>query len=264
VDVNIINTTKIEKTSTYSPGQTVFVYRNDRYYYPAIINDVFDKRIRVTFLKGGSAKVSKKHIIELDEALKTMRFERTWDSKYFKVYSNVVIANCKPLTVSYGSVFSEDVELRHLRCSKPEETTYNYSGRSVDVFFRTIFGIIGGAFGGFIGGAVGVLAGLWDDINNIMQAEVLLYGYSNILWINGDNGIIMGIIPGAIAGISGVGFGHFRWQLWIPFVCGAMGGFITGAIYGDSYLAIILGLSCAFGASGGAYLGLHISKNTFK
>ena len=100
----------------FSFGQTIFVRWDDGYYYPAIVGKAFGDKIRVAYLDGDLGEVSKAHIVELQEALETMKLEGNWQNR--GGFYPGVISSRQPMTMSYDDGDVEQIDLRQLRGAK--------------------------------------------------------------------------------------------------------------------------------------------------
>ena len=100
---------------TVSLGQKVFAFWDDGngYYYPAVVGKDLGDKIEVTFMDGDSGVVSKADIVELQEALETMKLEGNWKNcgGFFPGY----ISSQHTMTMSYDDGDVEQIELRQLR-----------------------------------------------------------------------------------------------------------------------------------------------------
>ena len=104
---------------TISPEQTVFARWLDGYYYPAVVEEVFENEVKVSFLDGDSGLVLKGHIIELQEALQTMKLQGNWQNRGF--FFKGTLKGQEPMTMYYDDGDIEQVELKQLRGEKPGE-----------------------------------------------------------------------------------------------------------------------------------------------
>ena len=108
-----------------SPGQTVFARWRNGYYYPAIADAVLEDHIQAAFLDGYRAQVSKEHVLELEEAYKTLDFQGNW--KHGGLFFKGVIASHDPMIMHYKDGDVEQIELSQLRGKppKPDKKTAN-------------------------------------------------------------------------------------------------------------------------------------------
>jgi len=105
---------------TISPGQTVFARWKKRYYYPAIVDEVFDTHVNVTYLDKEVAVVAKEHIIPLQAAFDTLQFQGNW--QHGGLYYKGKLASQLPLIMHYNDGDVEQVDLSQLRGTRPELT----------------------------------------------------------------------------------------------------------------------------------------------
>lgn len=99
--------------SVIQTGQTCFALWRDKYYYPAVIEDVLLHRVKVAFLDGHKGEVREEDIVDLQEAFKTMRFQGRW--KNGLVFYKGTITSHNPMVMKYDDGYVEQIELKQLR-----------------------------------------------------------------------------------------------------------------------------------------------------
>ncbi|MCL2367677.1 MAG: hypothetical protein FWC72_01665 [Oscillospiraceae bacterium] len=102
-----------------SPGQTIFARWKNSYYYPAVVDEVLDNQIKVTYLDGDKGTVAREHILELQEAFETLNFQGNW--KHGGIFFKGALASHQPpLVMHYNDGDVEQVELVQLRGAMPK------------------------------------------------------------------------------------------------------------------------------------------------
>jgi len=61
-----------------SPGQTVFARWGEKYYYPALVDEVLEQQIRVSYLDGDVGLVAKEDVLELQKGFEMLQFQGNW------------------------------------------------------------------------------------------------------------------------------------------------------------------------------------------
>ena len=100
-----------------SSGQTVFARWKDGYYYPAIVDEVLGSEIKVSYLDGYTGQVSREHVVELQEAFQTMKFQGNW--KNGGLFFKGTLSSQLPMIMNYDDGDVEQIALVQLRGSKP-------------------------------------------------------------------------------------------------------------------------------------------------
>ncbi|MCL2562824.1 MAG: hypothetical protein FWE08_02140 [Oscillospiraceae bacterium] len=105
-----------------TPGQTVFARWKNSYYYPAIVNEILDDQINVSFLDGCTGSAAREHVMELEEALQNLTLQGNW--KHGGFFFKGVLASRNPLIMNYNDGDVEQIELSQLRGKRlsPGET----------------------------------------------------------------------------------------------------------------------------------------------
>jgi len=101
------------------PEQTVFARWMDGYYYPAVVDEDLGSDVKVSFLDGYFGLASKEHVVELQEALRTMQLQGNW--KNGGIYFKGRLDSGEPMTMYYNDGDVEQVELKQLRGVRPGE-----------------------------------------------------------------------------------------------------------------------------------------------
>ena len=102
-----------------SPGQTVFARWKNSYYYPAVVDEVLDSQIKVTYLDGYKGTVAREHVMELQEAFETLQLQGNW-KKGGIFFKGALASHQPPLIMNYNDGDVEQVELVQLRGSIPK------------------------------------------------------------------------------------------------------------------------------------------------
>jgi len=102
-----------------APGQTVFARWKDGYYYPAVVDEVAENNVKVSFLDGHMGFASKGHVVQLQEAFQTMQLQGNWQNHgiFFKGRLN----SQEPMMMYYNDGDVEQIELKQLRGIRPGE-----------------------------------------------------------------------------------------------------------------------------------------------
>jgi len=104
---------------TILPGQTVFAYWKDGYYYPAIVNEILEQNIiEVAFLDGILGLVSSEQIVELQEAFQIMQLQGNFKNNGVFYKGRL---KQESMTMYYNDGDIEQVELKQLRGARPGE-----------------------------------------------------------------------------------------------------------------------------------------------
>ena len=107
------------QVSDFSAFQLCFAPWSRGYYYPAIIDEVLQEHVRVTFLEDGERLLlQKEQIVELQEAFNTMAFEGNWQGgvAWFKGE----LFSLSPLIMAYNDGDMEHLSLIQLRAYFPQ------------------------------------------------------------------------------------------------------------------------------------------------
>jgi len=108
-------------------GKTVFArWEPNGYYYPAIISEVLDNRIKAAFLDGCSAVVANQHVLSLQEGYDILAFQGNW--KHGGIFFKGVIANHNPMVMNYNDGDVEIIQLDQLRGVRPGEKVKRFFG----------------------------------------------------------------------------------------------------------------------------------------
>ncbi|MCL2540459.1 MAG: hypothetical protein FWE53_03485 [Firmicutes bacterium] len=113
------SSTAFEKSPSGGVGavRTVFArWAPDGFYYPATIIEEFANHVKVLFLDGVDSMILKEHVVELQQAYKTMRFEGNWQNQGF--FYTGKIASHEPLIFNYDDGDVEELMLVQLRGTK--------------------------------------------------------------------------------------------------------------------------------------------------
>ena len=99
--------------SSIQINQLCFALWSDGRYYPAVVSEVYHDRVKVAFLDGSSGEASKEHIVDLQEAFKTMDFQGRWQHGLF--WYKGTLSTHRPMVMNYDDGSVEQIELRQLR-----------------------------------------------------------------------------------------------------------------------------------------------------
>jgi len=100
-------------------GTTVFARWSDGYYYPAVIDTVGDFDVKVSYLDGDTGTVQRKHIVPLDEALRTFSLQGNWQNH--GIFFRGSVSGDDPMIMYYRDGDVEEVQLVQLRGTRPGE-----------------------------------------------------------------------------------------------------------------------------------------------
>ena len=109
-------------TYMISQGQTVFARWKDGYYYPAVVDEVKECAVKVSFLDGYVGLVPSGHIVELQEAFQTMQLQGNWQNH--GIFFKGVLESQESMTMYYDDGDVEQVELKQLRGAKLQEPIF--------------------------------------------------------------------------------------------------------------------------------------------
>jgi len=97
---------------SFSAGQTVFVLSVDGCYYPAIIDEVDGKNIKITLFNGNTVDGEAEWMMSIDEAFKNLDFITNEKNPEISLIGEIV--SSQPLILSYYDGGHEQVELEQL------------------------------------------------------------------------------------------------------------------------------------------------------
>jgi len=121
-------------------GQTVFARWSDGYYYPAIVDEIWEQGIQISFLDGEFGLVPPEQIVELEEAFQKMQLQGNW--KYEGIYFKGRLNTCEPMIMYYNDGDVEQIELGQLRGARPgEPVVWKQAASLLAVAGIVIFGV---------------------------------------------------------------------------------------------------------------------------
>ena len=128
-------------------AQFYFARWDDGYYYPGIIGEVLQNKVKFDFLDGNSQHISKDHILKLQEAFDILSFEGNYQNG--GSFYEGTLSSYNPMIITYNDGIDEQVELIQLRGYNPDEfENCEESGN------KKIFKSAGEFLGGFVRGLI--------------------------------------------------------------------------------------------------------------